>query len=83
VAVFSILPSPGFFSGALPIMQIRIVRNVGRYTIGQRLTLARYYAEQLIAIGIAQEDYGDDSSGNEPPRKKRQYRRRDLTAERP
>jgi hypothetical protein len=64
-------------------MQIRIVRNVGRYTIGQRLTLARYYAEQLIAIGIAQEDFGDDSSNDEPPRKKRQYRRRDLTAERP
>ncbi len=61
-------------------MQLRVVKNIGTYVKNQRLTLGRYNARQLIALGIAVEDLSDAPSP-EDDKPKRRYRRRDLTAD--
>jgi hypothetical protein len=60
-------------------MQLRVITNIGRYKVDQRLKMDTFYARQLIAAGIAVEE--NETPAEEKQQKKRRYRRRDLTAE--
>jgi hypothetical protein len=39
-------------------MHLRVIKDIGTYKCGQRLTFGNYSARQLIAAGIAVEDEG-------------------------
>ena len=60
-------------------VQLRVIKDIGAYRVGQRLEDERFYARQLIAAGIAVEEA--EESPPEETKQKRRYRRRDLTAE--
>ena len=60
-------------------VQLRVIKDIGAYRVGQRIETERFYARQLIAAGIAVEDA--EESPPEDKATKRRYRRRDLTAE--
>jgi len=62
------------------LVNVTVRRSVGAYKKGAKIPrMPEYYAQQLVAMGIASIDV--DGQEEEVPRKKRAYKRRDLTAE--